>query len=149
MGRGGGEQFAFIGRADVGAGGQHGDDGVGPGRRFDRAGGARAAMAFGAGEGVGAEIEGAHGVSGFGQIGGHAAAHVADPDKGDCGHVGVLKATMKMNKFNEVHPDARDCRLRSGDLVESQLENGFSARRLITYPVHKVKPPSLVLSSRA
>ena len=62
--------------------GQHGDDGVSVPHRIGDGRRGFGAMRHGARHGVGRKIEGAHVEAGLRQIGGHAAAHIAQTDKG-------------------------------------------------------------------
>ena len=68
------------------AGGQHGDDRLGALGGLGRGGDGEAAGGLGAIERLRRQIEGADVMALLRQIGGHAAAHIAQPDETDARH---------------------------------------------------------------
>ena len=100
--------FARINAFDMLAGGQHGDDGVGVGRGVGGAAGADRAQGFRLGQSLLRQVEGADGIAVLEQVGGHAAAHIAESDEGDgLGHDALLSCLTSHISRKNGHIRAR------------------------------------------
>ena len=86
---------ALVDVADVLAGREHGDHRLGVGHRLGGRAGARAAAGLGPAQRVLDEIEGAHLVPRLGEVRGHAAAHIAEPDEGYPCHCLPLSSSQR------------------------------------------------------